>query len=152
MTENKNKCAEKLPGQFRGKRDTKVPNYRNMIPDEIADQLYDKIVEKIIVQKKYKKPNYLAKDLARELNTNTRYLSAVINSRFGMNFSNLVNTYRVRESLFFLTDKRSPNRSVESISAMVGFANRQSFYTAFSKQMHSSPNEYRKIHLQGMEK
>lgn len=147
MTENKNLCAKKRSEKAGAKRQIKIPNYRHLIPEDIADKLYDKIVEKIVVQKKYKEANYLAKDLAKELHTNTRYLSAVINSRFGMNYSNLVNTYRVRESLFLLTDKRNPNRSVESISAMVGFANRQSFYAAFSKQMETSPNEYRKNHL-----
>ena len=152
MTENKRICAEKLRGEKREKREVKVPKYRNLIPDEIADQLYKKIVEKVIVQKKYKEANYLAKDLAKDLHTNTRYLSAVINSRFGMNYSNLVNTYRIREALSFLTDKHCPNRSVESISAMVGFANRQSFYAAFSKHMNESPNEYRKNHLQGNSK
>lgn len=152
MTENKRIYAEKLRGEKRDVREVKVPKYRDLIPDDIADQLYKKIVEKVIVQKKYKEANYLAKDLAKDLHTNTRYLSAVINTRFGMNYSRLVNTYRIREALSFLTDKRCPNRSVESISAMVGFANRQSFYAAFAKQMNESPNEYRKNHLHGTTK
>ena len=42
-------------------------------------------------------PNYSAKDLAKELKTNTRYLSAVVNSRFGMNYSRLLNEYRIKE-------------------------------------------------------
>ena len=152
MVENEKKSAKAQNKERGGKRETKIPKYRNLIPGEIADLLYQKIVEKVIVQKKYKEANYLAKDLAKDLHTNTRYLSAVINNRFGMNYSNLVNTYRIRESLGFLTDKRYPNRSVESISAMVGFANRQSFYAAFNKQMNESPNEYRKNHLQSTTK
>ena len=70
--------------------------YRSLIRAELADELYDKILNIIVVQKKYKDPNYSAKDLARELKTNTRYLSAVVNSRFGKNYSCLLNEYRIR--------------------------------------------------------
>ena len=49
-----------------------------MIRPELADELYDKIMNIVVFQKKYKDPNYSARDLAKELKTNTRYLSAVI--------------------------------------------------------------------------
>ena len=68
-------------------RDKKEKNaaYRSLIRAELADELYDKILNIIVVQKKYRDPNYSAKDLAKELKTNTRYLSALVNSRFGEN-------------------------------------------------------------------
>ena len=92
----------------------------------------------------YRDPNYSAKDLAKELQTNTRYLSAVVNSRFGMNYSCLLNEYRVKDALHLLTDKRYADKNVEEISTMVGFANRQSFYAAFYKNVGETPNGYRK--------
>ena len=98
----------------------------------------------VVVQKKYKDPNYSAKDLAKELKTNTRYLSAVVNSRFGMNYSCLLNEYRIKDALHLLVDKRYMDKNVEEISAMVGFANRQSFYAAFYKNVGETPNGYRK--------
>lgn len=127
-------------------RERKIKNaaYRDMIRAELADELYDKIMNIIVLQKKYKDPNYSAKDLAKELKTNTRYLSAVINSRFGMNYSCLVNEYRIKDALHLLLDKRYANKNVEEISAMVGFANRQSFYAAFYKNVGETPNTYRK--------
>ena len=118
--------------------------YRGMIRAELADELYDKIMNILIIEKKYKDPNYSARDLAKELNTNTRYLSAVINSRFGMNYSCLVNEYRIKEALHLLVDKRYADKNVEEISAMVGFSNRQSFYAAFYKNTGETPNGYRK--------
>ena len=123
----------------------RVP-YRELIRAELADELYNEIKEKLVVHKKYKQPNYLAKDLARELETNTRYLSAVINARFGKNFSCLVNECRVEDARLLLVDKRYADKSIEQISALVGFANRQSFYTAFFKIMGEAPNNYRKRH------
>ncbi|MEG1546999.1 MAG: helix-turn-helix domain-containing protein, partial [Bacteroides sp.] len=86
---------------------------------------------------------YSAKILAKELKTNTRYLSAVINSRFGMNYSCLLNEYRIKDALHLLIDKRYLDKTVEEVSAMVGFANRQSFYAAFYKNVGETPNGYR---------
>ena len=126
------------------KKKEKKAAYRSLIRAELADELYDKILNIVVVQKKYKDPNYSAKDLAKELKTNTRYLSAVVNSRFGMNYSCLLNEYRVKDALHLLTDKRYADKNVEEISTMVGFANRQSFYAAFYKNVGETPNGYRK--------
>ena len=122
--------------------------YRTLIRAELADELYDKILNIVVVQKKYKDPTYSAQDLARELKTNTRYLSAVINSRFNMNYSCLLNEYRIKEAVHLLVDKRYVDKNIEEISTMVGFANRQSFYAAFYKNVGITPREYRLKHLE----
>lgn len=137
------KVEKKKPYNIREKKQ-KEAAYRSLIRAELADELYDKILNIVVVQKKYKDPNYSAKELAKELNTNTRYLSAVINSRFGMNYSCLLNEYRVKDAAHYLADKRYEDNNVEEISAMVGFANRQSFYAAFYKNIGETPNGYRK--------
>ena len=82
QVEVQEEAPKKRPYNLREKKDKKAA-YRSLIRAELADELYDKILNIIVVQKKYKDPNYSAKDLARELKTNTRYLSAVVNSRFG---------------------------------------------------------------------
>lgn len=138
--------TKKKPYNLREKKE-KVAVYRSLIRAELADELYDKIMSIVVVQKKYKDPNYSAKDLAKELETNTRYLSAVVNSRFGMNYSCLVNEYRIKDAMHLLVDKRYLDRNVEDISVMVGFSNRQSFYAAFFKLLGETPNNYRKKHL-----
>lgn len=142
-----NEVLVKKPYNLREKK-IKDAAYRNMIRAELADELYDKILHIIVVQKKYKDVNFSAKDLAKELKTNTRYLSAVINSRFGMNYSCLLNEYRIKDALHLLIDKRYLDKNVEEISAMVGFANRQSFYAAFYKNVGETPNSYRKRKLE----
>lgn len=142
---------KKLPYNLREKK-IKDAAYRTMIRAELAEELYQKIVEIVVLQKKYKDPNFSSKDLAKLLKTNTRYLSAVVNSRFGMNYSCLLNEYRVKDAAHLLTDKRYEDKNIEEISAMVGFANRQSFYAAFYKNMGETPNSYRKKHTEEKEK
>lgn len=139
------KGSEKKPYNIK-ERKIKNAIYRSLIRPELADTLYDKIVNIIVVQKKYRDPDYSAKKLAAELQTNTRYLSAVINSRFGTNYSCLVNEYRIKDALHLLTDKRYADKNVEDISTMVGFSNRQSFYAAFYRVMGVTPREYRRTH------
>ena len=114
--------------------------YRSLVRAELVDDLYEKILKVFVVDKKYRDPNYSAKKLAEELNTNTRYISAVVNIRFHQNYSSLVNEYR-------LTDKRYLDKTMEEISAMVGFANRQSFYAAFYKILGTTPRGYRVEYL-----
>ena len=97
QVEVQEEAPKKRPYNLREKKDKKAA-YRSLIRAELADELYDKILNIIVVQKKYKDPNYSAKDLARELKTNTRYLSAVVNSRVGKNYSCLLNEYRIKDA------------------------------------------------------
>ena len=143
QTEEQAEAPKKLPYNLREKK-IKDAAYRNMIRADLADELYQKIVDIVIVKKKYKDPNFSSKDLAKLLKTNTRYLSAVVNSRFGMNYSCLLNEYRVKDALRIMADKKNADKNIEEISAMVGFANRQSFYAAFYRIVGEKPNGYRK--------
>ena len=144
-------APKKLPYNLREKK-IKDAAYRTMIRAELADELYQKIVEIVVLQKKYKDPNFSSKDLAKQLKTNTRYLSAVVNSRFGMNYSCLLNEYRIKDALRLLADKKNATKNVEEISAMVGFANRQSFYAAFYRIVGETPHGYRKRVLEAKQK
>ena len=120
--------------------------YRSLIRAELADELYEKILNIIVIGKRYRDKDFSAKELAKELNTNTRYISAVINSRFNTNFSCLINEYRIKEALHRMTDKRFLDMTIEEIGSFVGFANRQSFYASFYRIMGETPNSYRKRH------
>lgn len=144
-------APKKLPYNLR-ERKIKDAAYRTMIRAELAEELYQKIVEIVVLQKKYKDPNFSSKDLAKQLKTNTRYLSAVVNSRFGMNFSCLLNEYRIKDALRLLGDKKNKDKNVEEISAMVGFANRQSFYAAFYRIVGETPHGYRRRVLEAKKK
>lgn len=138
--------TKKAPYNLREKKE-KNAAYRSLIRPAFADELYDKVLNIIVAQKKYKDPDYSAKKLAKELETNTRYLSAVVNSRFGMNYCCLVNEYRIKDALILLKDKRYADKNIDEISDMVGFANRQSFYAAFYKNVGITPKSYRKKYL-----
>ena len=109
----------------------KVAAYRSLVSPQLMDELKEKILNIILIQQRYKDKNYSAKQLAEDLGTNTRYISAVVNVRFHMNYTSFVNKFRIEEAMALLVDKRYQELNMEEISDMVGFANRQSFYASF---------------------
>lgn len=125
----------------------KAAAYRSLVSPKLMDGLEQRINDIIIVKKKYKDKEYSAKKLAEDLNTNTRYISAVVNVRFHMNYTSYVNKYRIQEAMTILMDKRYQALNMEEISDMVGFSNRQSFYASFYRINGITPREYRQKHL-----
>ena len=121
--------------------------YRSLVSPKLMDEMQEKILNIIVMQKKYRDKDYSAKKLAEDLGTNTRYISAVVNVRFHMNYTSFVNKYRIDEAMSLLVDKRYQDLRMEEISDMVGFANRQSFYASFYKIKGITPREYRITHL-----
>ncbi len=102
----------------------------------------------IVMQKKYRDKDYSAKKLAEDIGTNTRYISAVVNVRFHTNYTSFVNKYRIEDAMSILVDKRYQDLTMEEVSDMVGFANRQSFYASFYRIVGITPRDYRVQHLQ----
>ncbi len=121
--------------------------YRSLVSPSLMDEMQEKIMNIVVMQKKYRDKDYSAKRLAEDLGTNTRYISAVVNVRFHMNYTSFVNKYRIEEAMTILVDKRYQDLRMEEVSDMVGFANRQSFYASFFKIMGITPREYRISHL-----
>ena len=118
-------------------------NYCSLVSPAVMDELKERILEVVVMQKKYKDKNYSARQLAEDLGTNTRYVSAVVNVRFRMNYTTFINKFRIEEAMSILTDKRYSDLRMEEVSDMVGFSNRQSFYASFYKFTGITPKEYR---------
>ncbi len=127
-------------------RKEKEAAYRSLVSPKLMDEMKEKILNIIVMEKKYKDKEYSAKKLAEDLGTNTRYISAVVNVRFHMNYTSFVNKFRIEEAMTILVDKRYQNLKMEEVSDMVGFSNRQSFYASFYKLLRMTPREYRLLH------
>lgn len=121
--------------------------YRSLVNPKLMDEMKERILNIIVMQKKYKDKDYSAKRLAEDLGTNTRYISAVVNVRFHMNYTSFINKFRIEEAMTILVDRRYQGLRMQEVSDMVGFANRQSFYASFYKIMKMTPRDYRQQHL-----
>lgn len=120
----------------------KAPVYLSKISRETFDKLKEQILRVLVVEKKYRERGFSAKELAQLLHTNTRYISIVLSVRYHANYAQFVNRLRIEEAMAMLQDSRYADLSIEELSDVVGFANRQSFYRAFCQIVGKTPREY----------
>lgn len=125
----------------------KNARYQTLLSEETKDRLKDEILRIVVTEGKYKDKDYNTRKLAEDLNTNSRYVSAVCATRFHKNYPELVNDYRVNDAMSLLTDKRYLKMTIEDIAEMAGFSTRQSFYSNFYKRLGVTPRQYRQDHL-----
>ena len=96
-------------------------------------------------QQKYLSLNLSLNSLAKELETNSNYLSKVINHYKKLSFSNYLNLLRV--NYFIDLAKREPNIrkfTIKAIANEVGFSNSESFSKAFYKHKGIKPSYFLK--------
>lgn len=95
----------------------------------------------------FKRPNLRLADVARELNTNTTYISACVNSETGLSFPDYVASFRVRYAQRLLCDY--PDKPLPDVAAESGFANEKSFYRTFKAHTGKTPGEWKNTHTEG---
>jgi tetratricopeptide (TPR) repeat protein len=83
-------------------------------------------------------------DLAAQIQTNTSYLSRIINEHYKMNFSNFLNLYRIREAQRMFAGNLHLTMTLEGIADSIGFQSRSTFNTAFKKITGVTPSVYLK--------
>lgn len=130
--------------------ETEEKAYSKRINRKTLEMIRKGVHNYIIVGRRYRDINYTAKRLAEDIHTNTRYVSAAIRLHYGCNFAELVNKLRVDEAKRMIGDAEC-TMTIEDISYSAGFANRQSFYTAFTKYVGMTPKEYRQQLLESRE-
>jgi tetratricopeptide (TPR) repeat protein len=90
---------------------------------------------------------YLNEDLslaetARKLNTNTTYLSRLINEQYQVNFSTFLNRFRIQEAKKMILDDKFNNYSMEGIAKSSGFRSKSTFNQVFKNSTGMTPTEF----------
>ena len=83
--------------------------------------------------------------LAKQIGSNEKYLSLFLNSKYEMNFSSYINSYRIEEAKLLLLQKETANFTIETIANMAGFHSKSSFNTCFKKAVGKTPSEFKRI-------
>ena len=105
------------------------------------DQWQLKLSELMENEKPYLNPDLSLTELAKVLKTNTTILSAVINQRFGRNFNDFINAFRIEEFLKLSKHKDYRNFTILAIAYDCGFNSKATFNRAAKKIKNSSPSE-----------
>jgi AraC-like DNA-binding protein len=95
-------------------------------------------------QKPYVNSGIKLKDLSGMLEISERNLSQIINEYIHQNFSDYVNSYRVKYAMNLLTDPSLKEKTILWVLFEAGFNSKSSFNTIFKKVVGCTPVEYRK--------
>ncbi len=82
--------------------------------------------------------------LAKELNTNSKYLSQLINNEFEKSFVVFINEYRIDEAKELLLNDNNKHLSIEGIGYEAGFKSKSAFNAAFKKFTGETPSSFLK--------
>lgn len=101
------------------------------------------ITDVLFKSKRYRNIDYSASMLAQELGITPSALSRLLRSAMGCSYAELVNARRVDDARKMLASVKCQPYTVDEIGLMVGFRNRQSFFTAFAKHAGTTPQRFR---------
>lgn len=96
-----------------------------------------------IDQEGYTDPELTLQKLAEQLDTNTTYLSRYINDEYKINFSQLLNQFRVEKACILMKDNKLDNHKIEALAQAAGFKSKSTFNVAFKKQKGLTPTQWR---------
>lgn len=123
-----------------------APKYTtSLLSEEQKDELLERVNCYIVESKTYLNPSYTIEEMANELGTNRRYLSQIINEKFGVNFNSFINELRIKEARRMLVDPKYNNLSLQGVAESVGFLSRASFNDAFKKFTGLTPSYFQKL-------
>ena len=116
---------------------------KSSLNDEQRETLTDLIQEVLDNPDVICQQDFTLNQLAKLINSNTTYVSQVINEKYGMSFSSLLGSYRIRLACQWMDDpKRSDNITIEAIATGTGFKSRTAFINAFKRETGLKPSEY----------
>nr|WP_321237426.1 helix-turn-helix domain-containing protein [uncultured Psychroserpens sp.] len=101
-------------------------------------------IELLMVNEKlFLAADFNVKQLAIKLNQPVYLISHVVNKAFSKNFSEYINTYRIKEAQHMLLDKAYKNIKISSIAYESGFNSLSSFNIAFKKITGTTPSSFK---------
>jgi len=88
----------------------------------------------------YLRPDLTIEDVALRLNTQPKYLSAVLNNEMHTTFTQFINHYRIEHAKVLL---QTTDNKVEYIGSLCGYNSRQVFIRVFTSLTGKTPSEWR---------
>ena len=133
---------EKLPSTKT--KDISIDYVAQRIPKEILDTVLKKLSD-FEKANQFLNSNYTLTVLAKELKTNSTYLSKIINTHKGMNFSSYITLLRINYAIEEIKkSNKFDHYSVEGIAVACGFKSYSSFAKAFYKATGLHPSYFLK--------
>lgn len=108
-----------------------------------AIKLKEKLEYLMDCDKCYLKKKLSIDDIADKLNTNSKYISQVLNTYHQKNFLTFINEYRIGEAKKLIASTENSKYSIMGIALMSGFSSKSAFNQAFKQIEGMTPSEFR---------
>ena len=127
-----------------GEPDVKLQKYeKNQLPDSDFAEAKASLVALMQQRKPYLQPELSLSDLADSLGLTRNRLSMVINSGFGQNFHDFINSWRVREFARLCLDPAKRGEKLLTLAFDAGFNSKPAFNAVFRKLAGMTPSQFR---------
>lgn len=139
-------CEQQL-SELRKQGGCERGKYQGSTLDDYAkQQLLDRISKVMDEVGVISETDFSVERLARLVESNSKYVSQVINETYGKNFNSLLGEVRVRQACQRLCDEdQYGNLTIEAIAEGLGFKSRSNFVTVFKRVTGLTPSDYKKI-------
>lgn len=116
--------------------------------DDPLKALFERLQTLIEVDALFKDEGLTLATLARQAQSNEKYVSNAISRFADMNFPTFINYHRIQEAKKLLRDAES-DVSITAVMLECGFGHKSTFYSAFKKFTGMTPTQFRGIALKG---
>lgn len=124
-----------------------IKQEKSKIKESSVDELAfkERLQDYMVSKKPFLDPDLTLRDLASKLNTNTTFISGVINNQFEKNFNDFVNEYRVQEFQRAIANPVNKNLTLVALAYDCGFNSKATFNRAIKKFTGKIPSELQGI-------
>lgn len=130
--------------------DDQHTTYQNGVSEEQRQRIVDGIYAVMDNAETFCDCDFDIDRLAELVNSNSRYVSQVINENFGKNFRTFINEYRIREAQRrLLNTGEYGNYTIKAIAESVGYKSYTSFNSLFKKATGITPAMYQQMAQEG---
>lgn len=136
------KVREDFPGEL------PEPDARrkNLVDKEKKDLIMRQIMRIMEETEDFCSLDFSIDSLAASIDSNTRYVSEVINDVMHKNFRAMLNEYRVKKAMARLSDAGAYGQyTIKAISESVGYRSQATFISVFTRHTGLKPSMYQKL-------
>lgn len=124
--------------------DTKTKYSGSFLKEDDIDRYVSMLKEYMETEKPWMDAGISLPELAAKLDIPSHHLSRIINERFGTNFFDFINQYRIEEIKLRIGNPEYDNLSLLGIAFDCGFNTKSAFNRVFKKMTGFTPSEFRK--------
>lgn len=145
-TINDSNNAEIIPVDSETAQNDHLKYTSSGLSEEAAAALEKRILEVMRNESIFCKQDFSLRDLAQLCDSNSKYVSQVMNERIGMSFSQYLNECRVSVARRLFVDKDNYGHlTIEGIVAELGYKSRSTFSKTFKRITGLSPSEFQRM-------